>query len=305
MKLFFDESGNSGCVMPNKHRSLYSDGQRHFVLCGVFVKDDQDEADLLLKYRDFKKQFGFEGEIKGSDLMKKENNEALAYFISNVLDDTHFYICNYDKIFYLATLISVYILGRPFQEDNPLLFYQYVSALSGEKEELFLRYCDAVARNNEESKKGFLKYICSFPYEKLDRNIINPYILCAARMLQDAFYDDFPLVYEAYSCKNTVNYINMTALGEILLCLKHLHGLNTDEIEIYHDRLIGYEDEYNQSFHNNGVHIEFVDSKDNELIQLADNACSVYRKILKSHLKRLDQILNGIIMFGFQRIIQK
>lgn len=201
MKLFFDESGYSGCVMPNKNGSLYNDGQRHFVLGGVFVKDENDEHELLQKYCAFKNQFGFEGEVKGSDLMKRENNRALEFFITNILDDKHFYICNYDKIFYLSTLVSVYILGRPFQEKEPLLFYKYVSALSCEKDELFLHYCEAVAHNTEESKKAFLEYICSFPYEKLDRNSNNPYILFATKMLQDLFYDDFPLVYEAYSCK--------------------------------------------------------------------------------------------------------
>ena len=98
--------------------------------------------------------------------------------------------------------IDLYILGRPFQEKEPLLFYKYVSALSCEKDELFLHYCEAVAHNTEESKKAFLEYICSFPYEKLDRNSNNPYILFATKMLQDLFYDDFPLVcgYRHYLC---------------------------------------------------------------------------------------------------------
>ena len=90
MKLFFDESGYSGCVMPNKNGSLYNDGQRHFVLGGVFVKDENDEHELLQKYCAFKNQFGFEGEVKGSDLMKRENNRALEFFITNILDDKHF-----------------------------------------------------------------------------------------------------------------------------------------------------------------------------------------------------------------------
>lgn len=85
MKLFFDESGYSGCVMPNKNGSLYNDGQRHFVLGGVFVKDENDEHELLQKYCAFKNQFGFEGEVKGSDLMKRENNRALEFFITNIL----------------------------------------------------------------------------------------------------------------------------------------------------------------------------------------------------------------------------
>ena len=87
MKLFFDESGYSGCIMPNKNGQLFNDGQRHFVLGSVFVADKEDEIEILNKYRQFKNRFGFIGEIKGSELMTQRNNEALKYFITNVLDD--------------------------------------------------------------------------------------------------------------------------------------------------------------------------------------------------------------------------
>ena len=97
-------------------------------------------------------------------------------------------------------------------------------------------------------------------------------------MLENKDYGEFPLTYEAYSCKNTVNFVNMTALGETLLSLKHLHGVDMGKTEIYHDNLMGYEEEYNQSFEDNKIHINFVDSKENELVQLADNISSIYRK---------------------------
>ena len=83
MKLFFDESGYSGCIMPNKNGQLFNDGQRHFVLGSVFVADKEDEIEILNKYRQFKNRFGFIGEIKGSELMTQRNNEALKYFITN------------------------------------------------------------------------------------------------------------------------------------------------------------------------------------------------------------------------------
>ena len=278
MKLFFDESGYSGCIRPNRGQQLYNDGQRHFVLGGVFVSDIDDEKLLLNKYREFKRKFGFHGEIKGSDLMTQENNEALSYFINEIFDDKHFYICNYDKIFYLATLISLYIFGRTFQEQETLRFYQYASAISGEDEELFLKYCSAVQENTDESKMKFLQYLIDFPFEKLDRNECNPYILFAKAMLDEKNYGNFPLVYEAYSCKNTVNFVNMTALGEILLCLKYQHNIDLNNVSVYHDDLKGYEEEYYQSFADSNIRIEFVDSKTNELVQLADNVCSIYRK---------------------------
>lgn len=289
MKLFFDESGYSGCIMPNINGKLYNDGQRHFVLAGVFVNDENDESFLLNKYRKFKKEFGFVDEIKGSDLMTKENNQALEYFIREMLDDKHFYICNYDKIFYIATLISIYIFGREFQERETLMFYQYASALAGEDEELFLQYCFAVQKNTDRSKTDYLQYLISFPFKKLDTNDYNPYIVFAKRMLADKEYGDFPLVYEAYSCKNTVNFVNMTALGEILLCLKCQDNIDINNTIIYHDSLSGYEEEYNQSFENSDIYINFVDSKENELIQLADNVSSVYRKCFEKSFESFRQ----------------
>lgn len=48
------------------------------------------------------------------------------------------------------------------------------SALAGEKEELFLHYCSAVCENTDNSKKEFLEYLISFPYE----NWIEMIIIC-------------------------------------------------------------------------------------------------------------------------------
>ena len=58
---------------------------------------------------------------------------------------------------------------------------------------------------------------------------------------------------------------------------------------IYHDRLSGYEEEYNQSFENSGIHISFVDSRENELIQLADNVSSIYRKCFEKSFEAFRQ----------------
>lgn len=309
MKLFIDESGYSGCIMPNRSGQLYNNDQRHFVLGGVFVSDNRDEIYLLDKYRKFKEKFGFSGEIKGSDLMTKQNNDALSYFIDEILDDRHFYICNYDKIFYLATLISVYVLGRSFQEQETLMFYQYASALSGERAELFFEYCAAVQKNTSVSKSNFLKYLVTFAFEKLDRNECNPYIYFAKRRLLEKCYGEFPLVFESYSCKNTVNFINMTALGELLLCLKHQHQIDLNDTIIYHDNLTGYEEEYNQSFESSNIRINFVDSKENELIQLADNISSIYRKCFEKSFEafRENKQWTDNIWFSenYSRIIDK
>ena len=103
---------------------------------------------------------------------------------------------------------------------------------------LISEWLSAVCENTDNSKKEFLEYLISFPYEKLDRNDYNLYIAFAKLMLENKDYGEFPLTYEAYSCKNTVNFVNMTALGETLLSLKHLHGVDMSKTEIYHDMVI-------------------------------------------------------------------
>ena len=52
-------------------------------------------------------------------------------------------------------------------------------------------------------------------------------------MFENKDYGEIPLTYEVYSCKNTVNFVNMTALGEMLLSLKHLYGVDISKTEIY------------------------------------------------------------------------
>lgn len=64
-------------------------------------------------------------------------------------------------MFYLSTLISVYIFEVPFQQQETLTFYMMASTLMGEKEELFLHYCSAVCKDTDNSKKEFLEYFIS------------------------------------------------------------------------------------------------------------------------------------------------
>ena len=45
------------------------------------------------------------------------------------------------------------------------------------------------------------------------------------------------------------------------MSLKHLHGVDMSKTEIYHDNLMGYEEEYNQSFEDNKIHINLLIAK--------------------------------------------
>ena len=97
MHLFLDEAGNTGGII-DKNEKLNYGTQRHFCLAAVVAEDIQSIQLLRQKYDVFKSQFASEKELKGNSLFKKENNDALEYFLDNILDDKHFSICLYDMI---------------------------------------------------------------------------------------------------------------------------------------------------------------------------------------------------------------
>ena len=151
MKIYFDESGNTGCIIPNKNGALYNDEQRHFVLAGIICRDKEDEQVLAKRYLDFKNRYHIQGEIKGSDMMKRDNNTMLFDFIDNLIDDSHFYVCCYDKIFYLASIITQYFFPRQMMEEDPLFYFTQVSALTQEDISIFFRYCECNAIGTEQA----------------------------------------------------------------------------------------------------------------------------------------------------------
>ena len=121
MKIYFDESGNSGCVLRNEDILNFAT-QPTFAVGAVFVDSEDDEKELVLKYKKFKKKFGIVEPIKGSEMLTRNRNEELTYFLKNILDDKHFYIILYDKRFYITTLFLNSIAGREFQQNYPVCF---------------------------------------------------------------------------------------------------------------------------------------------------------------------------------------
>lgn len=150
MHLFLDEAGNTGGII-DKNEKLNYGTQRHFCLAAVVAEDMQSIQLLRQKYDVFKSQFASEKELKGNSLFKKENNDALEYFLDNILDDIHFSICLYDKKFYLASLLVFVILGESTRETFPVEYYSLVSDLSQENDELFATFCKLTKRATAES----------------------------------------------------------------------------------------------------------------------------------------------------------
>lgn len=283
MKLYFDESGQTGCVVPNRNGELYRKNQRFFVLAGIVCQNDENVIDLTNRYRAFLKKYGVaDRELKGTDILKPGNEEMLADFIENMLDDRHIYICCYDKIFYLASMISTYLLDRKTMIEQPLLYFTQQSALTRENQRIFIKFCAALEEGTSRSRREFVKYMVNYPYEKFDIEN-NMYVAAALAMLmvykEDEEMPNFPLPKRkgAYLNDNITHLINLNALGETLLALKVIYRIPKNKMKVYHDHIIEFEAEFYDSLRE--VPLMFVDSKDEILIQYADNVASVFRRI--------------------------
>lgn len=277
MTLYFDESGQTGCIIPNKAGMLFDEKQRFFVLGGVICNDKQDEDYLRRKYHAFKMRHGIDGEIKGSDMMKRDNNSLLMDFIDTMLDSEHFYLCCYDKLFYIATLINAYFYPRQLMNDDPVFYFSQASALAHEDIALFLKYCECCAIGTDEASFEFCRYIISFDFQKIDA-AQNGYIQMAKLVLEGGEALDFPLPFGSYLDPDFTNIINITALGETALAIEVKRGIPSSEIRIVHDNITEFEKEFLDSFRAEPISLQFKDSKSDELLQYADNVASVFRK---------------------------
>jgi len=290
MNIYFDESGNSGCILPNCKGELYPLNQRHFALCGVLTSNEEDEKILRKKYLDFKTKYNIEGELKGSDLLIKKNNHILLDFIENILDDSHFHVCCYDKKFYLATLVSDYILGPLVKIKWPEIYYTLASGLVLEDDSIFMKYCDAISTNTRESTQEFVEFISTFPFKYIPNTEINLYKKMAYVLLPEFSKIDYPqffLPVGSYLKSNYTNIINLTSLGESLISIK-INGYDRfQNVSIYHDHITEFELEFRDTFNSEFSQklfaddicsLNFVDSQDELLVQLADNVSSVFRK---------------------------
>lgn len=281
MKIVFDESGNTGCVLRRK-KTLNFSTQPNFTLCGVILASNDDEEALKKRYCEFQKRHGIVSEIKGSDLMKRESNALLADFIENILDGVHFSFNIYNKKFYLSSLLCVSILGLEFQFQFGVEFYAEVSAIALEPDDFFVRYCEFIEDVNVQSLREYLQYLNSYKFTFLSstEQVLTMFIhQILYEGTEESFLSDF-MTYGWYEDDNKTNVINLTALGEFIDVIKKENpNVKNSEIAIIHDKNQEFEDMLKRELSQLGLSISFEDSKNNTLIQIADNAVSIVNKV--------------------------
>ena len=281
MKVFLDEAGNTGCVI-NNDNILNFGPQRHFSLCGVMVRDENDEKMLRQKYIAFKEKFQITDELKGSSLLTRDNNDKLEYFINNILDNKHFSLCYYDKKFYLSCLMILALLGEDFQRQFSVAFYDFASCLSFENNTLFVEYSKMISKPTIEALRSFLKLIVSFDYRFTPKSE-NPLIMMAEKILVDhneaLFINDF-LSPGSYDNPNYTNVINLNALSELIFTIKKENNLSNQQLLLIHDAIDGFSDTFISELAAFQISVSFSDSRDEVLIQMADNVASIFYKVM-------------------------
>lgn len=279
MKVFLDESGNTGCVVNNNNVMNFG-SQRHFALCGVIARNEYDEKMLRQKYIALKEKYQITDELKGSSLLTRKNNDLLEYFVNNILDNEHFSLCYYDKKFYLSCLIFLALLGADFQKQFSVAFYNFASCLSFEDDILFVEYCKMVKKPTIEALRCFLKLIVSFDYHFIAKDD-NPLIMMAEKILinhnESAFVEYF-LSCGSYENSNYTNVVNLNALSELIFTIKREKNLNNHHLNLYHDAIDGFSDTFISELANFQIPVSFLNSKDEVL--MADNVASIFYKVM-------------------------
>ena len=289
MRIYFDESGQSGCVLQKKDL-LNFQKQPTFAIGAVVVPTNKAANMLVKKYADFKDQFGITGEIKGSDLLTRARNEELEFFIKNILNQYHFFVLLYDKRFYISTLLLLSLVGFEYQHTLPEHFYQQATMLSYQEDVFFIRYLKYIENPGIEAFSEYLKFLIDYKYI-YDEGPENAVVTMAEKIIEagieDKCYDDF-LSFGWYDNPRITNLINLTALSELIYFIKSQFDISNQEIIYVHDHIDEFEDTIHVELQNHGINIEFADSKNEAMLQIVDNAVSILRHAYDkgiSHIK--------------------
>ncbi len=286
MKIYFDESGQTGCVLQNDDL-LNFQGQPTFAVGAVVLKSVEEEKEMIDKYTAFKKKYNIQDEIKGKDLLIRVHNEELEYILENVFDKYHFFVIIYDKRFYIATLLLISLLGFEYQHLMPEHFYMQATFLSQQGDDFFVRYLKYIQSPSVEKFSGYLQFLIHYEYKNIEMQE-NAVVEIARRIIEEKseekWWDSF-LTYGWYDDPNVTNLINLTALSELICFIKSQCGEINDEIIYIHDHINEFEETFQSELKAHGINIEFSDSKQELLLQIIDNIVSVLRHAYDKGIK--------------------
>lgn len=285
MVIYLDEAGNSGCLTKGGKVSYRGDDQPLYVLAAVMPGNQ--ESDLNNRYHKFKARWGVEeGEVKGSDLLTRRNNDALEDFIEEFIGKCNIWPCVYSKDFYLATALMQSALGPDAKSVFPFEYYSEASDLALFGREAIDAYAEYSNNPTEEEAEKLVRNLL-YGGAIRKKGLFWTYLerVASAGSFSTAF--DRGITSGDYEKPAYQNLVNLVAFGELMLAIKLDSGLSNEEIEVVHDHIIEFEGEYIAALSEAGIDIRltFGDSSNDLGIQLADNMASIVFGAAKRVLK--------------------
>lgn len=278
MKIYFDESGQSGCVL-QKEDLLNFQKQPTFAIGAVVVRDEKDADKLSIKYRSFQEKYNIQGEIKGTDLLTRQRNDELKCVLRDVFDRSHHFVLLYDKRFYISTLLLLSLLGFEYQHSLPEHFYQQATMLCQQQDDFFVNYLKFIQAPGMCEFSEYLRFLVKYQYRNWE-SPDNAVKEMAARILsdnaEDKWFDDF-MTFGWYDNPKVTNLINLTALSELIYFIKSQVDFTNEDITYVHDHIREFEDTIQKELSDHGINIIFSDSKKELFLQIADNLASITR----------------------------
>ena len=288
MKIYFDESGQSGCVL-QKQDLLNFQKQPTFAIGAVVVRDEDVERRIVAKYQEFKTKYKIQGEIKGSELLTRNRNEELDYVLKEIFDRYHYYVLIYDKRFYISTLLLLSLLGPEYQYSLPIHFYQQATMLSLQTDDFFVAYLKYIEQPGVASFSEYLHFLLGYEYQNFEDSE-NAVVEIAKRIVESGIeekcYDDF-MTFGWYENSKITNLINLNALAELVFFIKSELDISNDEIVYIHDHIIEFEDTIQDELKDFGIDIQFLDSAAEPMLQVADNVVSIVRHAYDKAIERI------------------
>ena len=160
--------------------------------------------------------------------------------------------------------------------------YILAGELTFGEDDLLLEYCELSKNSTNQKFEQFLKNITRYKFREIPENN-NPLILLVNRILEGKDYDCWLkdiLSYGSYENPNYVNVINLNCLSELILTLKWKESLSNSSIQIHHDNIVGYDKIFISELKEFNINLDFIDSKTDEIVQIADNAVSIFAKCI-------------------------
>lgn len=315
MDIYFDESRNTGELGFNETNNILNySNQRYFILAG-FIDNDV----IVKKYREFKNKWIFHVNknkpessiIKGNDLVIRENNQAMAEFIDSVINFDNFYITVYDKKFFIVTQMINWIttLASDYAFDYFMHFTEFIIRTN---DEFISKYIFVTKNSTKKNIESFIDYVINYPYTECVKSfqelrIKQLWIDFIKKLLKsDKDYTDTLLQTNEENIEikgnNRNNIVNLTALGETILLLKHNKNLPISQLNIFHDSIAIIQDYISKYWEGK---IDFVNDSESIQIQIVDNLSSILGNLINKVYpidsdKDLDKLLSS--EFNWARI---